>query len=156
MRSHGSIVAIGLPANAYLKAPVFNTVVRMINIKGSYVGNRQDSVEAIEFFARGLIHAPFKTVPLKELPQVFELMGLFFLFFFLNLFSLLFQRDDKEEYTNNKHKQNKAKSQAATFSTCRSNQSINQHTIAYLLKTLSIKVIAKDINIKIINDKKQR
>ncbi|PKY05416.1 GroES-like protein [Aspergillus campestris IBT 28561] len=74
VRSHGSIVAIGLPAGAYLKAPVFNTVVRMINIKGSYVGNRQDSVEAIDFFARGLIHAPFKTVPLKELPQVFELM----------------------------------------------------------------------------------
>jgi len=79
VRSRGTIVAIGLPADAYLKAPVFNTVVRMINIKGSYVGNRQDGVEAIDFFARGLIKAPFKTVPLKELPQVFELMGKFLL-----------------------------------------------------------------------------
>ncbi|KAL4890465.1 chaperonin 10-like protein [Aspergillus ambiguus] len=74
VRSHGSIVAIGLPANAYLKAPVFNTVVRMINIKGSYVGTRQDGVEAIDFFARGLIKAPFKTAPLKDLPKIFELM----------------------------------------------------------------------------------
>ena len=49
----------------------------MINIKGSYVGNREDGVEAIDFFARGLIKAPFKTVPLKELPKVFELMGKF-------------------------------------------------------------------------------
>ncbi|KAL5362754.1 chaperonin 10-like protein [Aspergillus floccosus] len=74
VRSHGSIVAIGLPANAFLKAPVFNTVVRMINIKGSYVGTRQDGVEAIDFFARGLIKAPFKVAPLKDLPKIFELM----------------------------------------------------------------------------------
>ncbi|KAL3488914.1 alcohol dehydrogenase 3 [Aspergillus germanicus] len=74
VRSHGSVVAIGLPANAYLRAPVFTTVVRMISIKGSYVGNRQDGVEALDFFARGLIKAPFKTVPLKDLPKVFELM----------------------------------------------------------------------------------
>lgn len=74
-RSRGVVVAIGLPAHAFLKAPVFDSVVRMINIKGSYVGNRQDGVEAVDFFARGLIHAPFKTAPLKDLPKVFELMG---------------------------------------------------------------------------------
>ncbi|QKX54181.1 uncharacterized protein TRUGW13939_01265 [Talaromyces rugulosus] len=74
VRSRGTIVAIGLPANAFLKAPVFNTVVRMITIKGSYVGNRQDGDEAIDFFARGLIKSPFKTVPLSELGKVYELM----------------------------------------------------------------------------------
>jgi propanol-preferring alcohol dehydrogenase len=74
-RPRGAIVAIGLPANAFLKAPVFDTVVKMINIKGSYVGNRQDAVEAVDFFARGLIKAPFKTVSLEKLPEVFELMG---------------------------------------------------------------------------------
>ncbi|KAH8703192.1 alcohol dehydrogenase, class V [Talaromyces proteolyticus] len=74
VRSRGSIVAIGLPAGAVLKAPVFNTVVRMINIKGSYVGNRQDGVEALDFFARGLIKAPYKTAPLKDLPRIFDLM----------------------------------------------------------------------------------
>ncbi|KAJ5323950.1 hypothetical protein N7476_002550 [Penicillium atrosanguineum] len=73
-RPRGVIVAIGLPAHAFLKAPVFDSVVKMINIKGSYVGNRQDGVEAVDFFARGLIKAPFKTVPLEKLPEVFELM----------------------------------------------------------------------------------
>jgi propanol-preferring alcohol dehydrogenase len=75
VRPRGSIVAIGLPANAFLRAPVFDTVVKMIDIKGSYVGNRRDGKEAIDFFARGLIKVPFKTVPLAELPNVFKLMG---------------------------------------------------------------------------------
>ncbi|KAJ0420311.1 alcohol dehydrogenase 1 [Aspergillus carlsbadensis] len=74
VRSRGTIIAIGLPPDANLKAPVFNTVVRMINIKGSYVGNRQDGVEALDFFARGLIKAPFKTAPLSDLPKIYELM----------------------------------------------------------------------------------
>ncbi|PVH92643.1 hypothetical protein DM02DRAFT_677377 [Periconia macrospinosa] len=74
IRSKGTIVCVGLPANAYLKAPVFDTVTRMITIKGSYVGNRQDTTEAIDFFARGLIKAPFKTVGLSELQDVFHLM----------------------------------------------------------------------------------
>lgn len=46
----------------------------MVRIQASYVGNRQDSEEALEFFARGIIHAPFKTVDLKELPDVYDLM----------------------------------------------------------------------------------
>ncbi|KAL4900470.1 alcohol dehydrogenase 1 [Aspergillus multicolor] len=74
VRSRGTIIAIGLPPDAYLKAPVLNTVLRMISIKGSYVGNRQDGVEALDFFARGLIKAPFKTAPLEDLPKIFELM----------------------------------------------------------------------------------
>jgi propanol-preferring alcohol dehydrogenase len=74
-RPRGTIVAIGMPAHAFLKAPVFETVVKMISIKGSYVGNRQDAAEAVDFYARGLIKAPFKTVPLEDLPKVFELMG---------------------------------------------------------------------------------
>ncbi|RYP71687.1 hypothetical protein DL771_004638 [Monosporascus sp. 5C6A] len=65
IRSKGTIVCVGLPANAFIKAPVFDTVVREINIKGSYVGNRQDTAEAIDFFRRGLIKAP--VVGLSEL-----------------------------------------------------------------------------------------
>ncbi|RHZ44480.1 zinc-dependent alcohol dehydrogenase [Aspergillus thermomutatus] len=77
VRSRGTIVAIGLPPNAYLKAPIFGTVSRMITIKGSYVGNRQDAAEAIDFFARGQIKAPFKILPLKDLGHVYQLMGWF-------------------------------------------------------------------------------
>lgn len=46
----------------------------MITIKGSYVGNRQDTAEAIEFFRRGLIKAPYKVVGLSQLQDVFNLM----------------------------------------------------------------------------------
>ena len=65
---------MGLPAGAYLRAPVFESVTKMITIKGSYVGNRQDSAEAIEFFRRGLINAPYKTCGLSELQGVYDLM----------------------------------------------------------------------------------
>ncbi|KAI1804350.1 alcohol dehydrogenase [Daldinia bambusicola] len=74
VRSRGSIVAVGMPAGAYLKAPVFDTVVRMINIKGSYVGNRQDTAEAIDFFRRGLVSSPYKVVGLSQLQDVFNLL----------------------------------------------------------------------------------
>lgn len=68
------MVAIGLPAGAYLRAPVFESVIKMITIRGSYVGNRRDTAEALEFFERGLINAPFKTVGLSELQSVYDLM----------------------------------------------------------------------------------
>lgn len=74
VRPRGCVVCIGLPAHAYLRAPVFDTVVRMISIKGSYVGNRADTAEALEFFRLGLIKAPYKVVGLSQLQEVYELM----------------------------------------------------------------------------------
>ena len=74
VRPRGTVIAIGLPASAHIRAPVFESVLKMVRIQCSYVGNRQDSAEAIEFFRRGLIHAPFKTVDLKDLPKVYEMM----------------------------------------------------------------------------------
>lgn len=74
VRPRGAVVCIGLPAGARISAPVFESVVRMIQIKGSYVGNRQDTQEALDFFVRGLITAPFKTVGLSELQSVYDLM----------------------------------------------------------------------------------
>jgi len=74
VRPRGTVVAIGLPAGAFLKAPVFESVIKMITIKGSYVGNRRDSAEAIDFFARGLIKAPYKSAALKDLPKIYEMM----------------------------------------------------------------------------------
>ena len=74
VRSRGTVVCIGLPANAYLRAPVFDTFIRMTNTKGSYVGNRQDTQEALDFYARGLVKVPFKTVGLSQLQDVYKLM----------------------------------------------------------------------------------
>ncbi|KAK0725961.1 chaperonin 10-like protein [Lasiosphaeris hirsuta] len=75
VRAHGAAVVIGLPAVAKISMPVFDTVVRMVTVKGSYVGSRQDMAEAIEFFSRGLIKAPYKVVGLSELQGVFKAMS---------------------------------------------------------------------------------
>jgi len=74
VRPRGTVIVIGLPAGAYIRAPVFESVLKMVRIQASYVGNRQDSAEALEFFRRGLIRAPFQTVELKDLPMVYEMM----------------------------------------------------------------------------------
>lgn len=74
VRPRGTVIAIGLPPGAYLRAPVFESVIKMVTIKGSYVGNRRDTAEALDFYRRGLINAPFKVVGLKELPMVYDLM----------------------------------------------------------------------------------
>lgn len=73
-RANGTVVLVGLPAHAKITAPVFDVVVKSINICGSYVGNRADSAEAIDFFARGLIKCPIKVVGLSELESVYKLM----------------------------------------------------------------------------------
>ncbi|KAF5096288.1 hypothetical protein D0Z03_001656 [Geotrichum reessii] len=74
VRPTGTIVLVGLPAGAVAKSEVFSHVIKTINIKGSYVGNRADSAEAIDFFTRGLVHSPIKIVGLSELEHVYELM----------------------------------------------------------------------------------
>ncbi|CCE64161.1 hypothetical protein TPHA_0G03210 [Tetrapisispora phaffii CBS 4417] len=74
IRPTGTVVVVGMPANAVVKSDVFNQVVKSIQIKGSYVGNRADTREALDFFTRGLVKSPIKVVGLSELPKVYELM----------------------------------------------------------------------------------
>ncbi|CAK7900717.1 alcohol dehydrogenase 2 [[Candida] anglica] len=74
VRSCGTVVLVGLPAGAKISAPVFDAVVRSVSIRGSYVGNRADSAEALDFFSRGLIKCPIKIVGLSELPSIYDLM----------------------------------------------------------------------------------
>lgn len=85
VRPRGTVICIGLPAGAYLRAPVFETVIGVKTIKGSYVGNRKDTSEAIDFFRRGLIKAPFKTIGMSELQKVYDLMRKFLTY--LSIFS---------------------------------------------------------------------
>lgn len=74
VRSTGTVVLVGMPAEAAVKSDIFQHVVKSINIKGSYVGNRADTREALDFFSRGLVKAPITVVGLSELPKVYELM----------------------------------------------------------------------------------
>ncbi|KAL7274147.1 alcohol dehydrogenase [Rhizina undulata] len=70
----GTVVLCGMPAKARISAEVYSTVTRMLTIKGSVVGNRLDTQEAIDFFKRGLISAPFTVGKLSELKDVFDKM----------------------------------------------------------------------------------
>ncbi|KAK6204652.1 chaperonin 10-like protein [Scheffersomyces amazonensis] len=74
VRPTGTVVLVGLPAGASVSASVFSSVVKTINIRGSYVGNRADTAEAIDFFSRGLVKCPIKIVGLSELANVYKLM----------------------------------------------------------------------------------
>lgn len=73
-RSNGTVVLVGLPAGAVCKSDVFNQVVKSIKIVGSYVGNRADTREALDFFARGLVKSPIMVVGLSTLPEIYEKM----------------------------------------------------------------------------------
>ncbi|KAL8277108.1 hypothetical protein RQP46_010536 [Phenoliferia psychrophenolica] len=74
LRPHGTLVAVGLPPDTYIKANVFWTVFKALRIVGSYVGNRQDAIEALDFAARGKVHAQISVEPLSNLASVYHRM----------------------------------------------------------------------------------
>ncbi|KAG0683086.1 alcohol dehydrogenase [Pichia californica] len=74
VRSTGKVVLVGLPAGAVCKSEVFQHVVKSLQIKGSYVGNRADTREALEFFNDGKVRSPNKVVGLSKLAEIYSLM----------------------------------------------------------------------------------
>ncbi|KAF9888639.1 Pyruvate decarboxylase 3 [Aspergillus nanangensis] len=52
VRARGTIVLVGLPPGARIQADLFSVIFRMITIKGSYVGTKEDTENALEFFLR--------------------------------------------------------------------------------------------------------
>ncbi|KAG8928042.1 alcohol dehydrogenase [Tulasnella sp. 418] len=74
IRPFGTLVAVGLPPDAFIKADVFYTVFYSKRIVGSYVGNRQDAEEALDLAARGKVKTLYKVLPLSSLPEVYHKM----------------------------------------------------------------------------------
>ncbi|KAF9225933.1 GroES-like protein, partial [Gyrodon lividus] len=72
LRRGGTLMAVGLPADANLEASIFWTVIKSITIKGSYVGNRQDAIEAMEIAAAGKVKVKYELKGLTELQEVYE------------------------------------------------------------------------------------
>ncbi|KAI0034450.1 GroES-like protein [Vararia minispora EC-137] len=72
LRAGGTLVAVGLPGTATLNASIFFTVFKGLQIVGSYVGNRQDAVEAMDIAAQGKVKCHFATKPLSALKDVYE------------------------------------------------------------------------------------
>jgi len=71
LRPSGTLVLVGLP-NTPLGANVFWTVFKSIRMVGSYVGNRQDAIEALDIAAAGKVKVHFQTKTLSDLKDVFE------------------------------------------------------------------------------------
>ncbi|OCB60447.1 zinc-dependent alcohol dehydrogenase [Mycobacterium vulneris] len=72
-RRGGTIVFVGLPPGDF-PAPIFDIVLKGLTIRGSIVGSRQDMVEALDFYHRGLIHPIVETTSLDQINDVFERM----------------------------------------------------------------------------------
>jgi len=72
-RRGGTIVFNGLPPGDF-PAPIFDVVLKGLTIRGSIVGTRQDMEEALDFYARGLIHPTVSTRDLGEINEVLDEM----------------------------------------------------------------------------------
>ncbi|MDQ0279364.1 propanol-preferring alcohol dehydrogenase [Arthrobacter silviterrae] len=72
-RRGGTIVFNGLPPGDF-PAPIFDVVLKGLTIRGSIVGTRQDMKEALDFYARGLIHPTVTTRSLHEINDVLDEM----------------------------------------------------------------------------------
>ncbi|KAI5970285.1 ADH1 [Candida margitis] len=75
VKPYGTVILIGLPPQAKLSIDVMSTVVDQVTVRGSYVGTKRDTTEAVGFFARGLIKCPIKVVGMTEVGKVFEEMA---------------------------------------------------------------------------------
>ncbi|WWD19308.1 hypothetical protein CI109_103766 [Kwoniella shandongensis] len=71
LREGGTLVCVGMP-DAEMGANVFWTVFKSIRIQGSYVGTRQDAVEALDIAAAGKVKVTFEQKGLDALKDVYE------------------------------------------------------------------------------------
>src|SRR5271156_1381055 len=70
-RKCGTCVLVGLPPGEFPVA-LFDVVANCITIRGSFVGTRQDMVEALSFAAEGKVKADIELQPLSSINQVFD------------------------------------------------------------------------------------
>ena len=68
-RKRGTCVLVGLPPGEF-PVDLFNVVANCITIRGSFVGSRQDMVEALAFAAEGHVKADIEMQPLSSINEV--------------------------------------------------------------------------------------
>ncbi|PWY76117.1 threonine aldolase [Aspergillus sclerotioniger CBS 115572] len=73
IRPGGTIVAVGLPPGK-ISTDVFSMVTQKISIKGSYVGNREETEEALAILIRAGFSVQYDVVDFAELPNIYDLM----------------------------------------------------------------------------------
>ncbi|ORY21366.1 mannitol-1-phosphate dehydrogenase [Naematelia encephala] len=73
LKESGTLVVVGMPTES-IGATAFWVVYKSIRVQGSYVGNRQDAIEALQLAADGKVKVKFETKPLTALKDTFEEM----------------------------------------------------------------------------------
>ncbi|GAA6024378.1 hypothetical protein JCM10207_003304 [Rhodosporidiobolus poonsookiae] len=74
LRPAGTLVAVALARDTKIEAEVFSFVGKGLTLAGSYVGTRQDALDALDMVARGKVVPLVEVVPLEQLAEVFERM----------------------------------------------------------------------------------
>ncbi|KAH8116728.1 mannitol-1-phosphate dehydrogenase [Phellopilus nigrolimitatus] len=75
LRSAGTLLAVGLPPGAMISAAVLLVALRGLTIRGSFIGNRQQTIEAVNIAAAGKVKCIYSIRGLSELNEVYEEMG---------------------------------------------------------------------------------
>jgi propanol-preferring alcohol dehydrogenase len=68
-RKLGTCVLVGLPPGDF-PVPLFDVVANCITIRGSFVGNREDMAEALQFAVEGKVKADIELQPLSAINEV--------------------------------------------------------------------------------------
>jgi propanol-preferring alcohol dehydrogenase len=72
LRRGGTLVFVALPADNFVKLPIFETVLNGITILGSIVGTRKDLAEVYAIHAQGRTRVIRETHKLDEVNECFE------------------------------------------------------------------------------------
>jgi propanol-preferring alcohol dehydrogenase len=70
-RKRGTCVLVGLPPGEF-PVPLFDVVANCITIRGSFVGNREDMAQALQFAVDGKVKADIELQPLSQINEVFQ------------------------------------------------------------------------------------
>jgi alcohol dehydrogenase, propanol-preferring len=68
----GTLMMVALPPDNYVKLPIFETVLRGINIKGSIVGTHRDIEDVFKLHTLGRTRVLHETRPLEEVNEAFD------------------------------------------------------------------------------------
>ena len=72
LRRGGKLVFVALPADNFVSLPIFETVLKGINVLGSIVGTRKDLAEVYAIHAQGRTRVIRETRRLEEVNECFE------------------------------------------------------------------------------------
>src|SRR5690606_31171497 len=72
LRRGGKLVFVALPADNYIKLPIFETVLNGVQIIGSIVGSRVDLAEAFELHAAGKTRVIHEKIHLHDIAEAFH------------------------------------------------------------------------------------